>query len=278
MSEPDHPRTAVPTCYRHGDRETYLRCSRCDRPVCPDCMRGAPVGQHCLECVAAAGRGTRPARTVFGGAVRSRPAAITRALIVINVLVFLAELGSGGLEVRFGMWPRAVADGQVYRLITAAFLHDSGNPLHIAFNMFALFVVGSQLEPLLGAGRFLALYLLSALGGSVLGLLVGNPDGLSVGASGAIFGLFGALLVVARRLSADLAGITGVLLVNFAITFLVPRVDWRAHVGGLVTGALLALAFAYAPRRLQRPLAVAAPLGVGVVLVGLVALRTAALT
>jgi len=170
-----------------------------------------------------------------------------------------------------------VSQGEYYRLVTAAFLH--AGLLHILFNMFALAQIGPLLEQALGRARFLTLYLLSAIGGSVAGYVLAPPNQPSVGASGAIFGLFGAYYVVVRRLGGETGSIVVLLVINLAITFTVPSIDWRAHLGGLVTGAVLAAAFAYVPRGpRQTLLQVGAVAAVVVVLVVAVVLRTAQLT
>ncbi len=276
---------AVPRCYRHSDRETYVRCSRCDRPICPDCMLSAAVGFQCPECVAAGNRKVRTPRTALGGRVSRDVGRVTLLLIGLNVAVFLVELASASLhariESRFAMLPGlpglgGVADGQYYRLLTAAFLHDG--VLHIGLNMYVLYVVGPTLEGILGRGRFLALYLVAALGGSTLSYLTAPISQGSVGASGAIFGLFGALLIVSRRLDYDIRPIAIFVGLNLLITFVVPNIDWRGHIGGLVTGLVLGAAFGYAPKAARVLVGAAAPLAVFVVLAVAVAARTASLT
>ena len=266
-----------------------MRCTRCERPVCPDCMRPASVGFQCPECVAAGARSTREARTVFGGRLSGDTSRVSIGLVVANVAVFLLGLlvGQGPLRVDFGniagpvlLGPGGevggVATGEYYRLLTAAFLH--AGPLHLLLNMFALATLGPQLELALGRVRFAALYLLSALGGSVTAFLLAPQTTLSVGASGAVFGLFGAFYVVVRRLGGSTGSILGLLAVNLVITFAVPFIDWRAHLGGLVTGAVLAAAFAYAPRSSRRgALQAGACAGVAVLLVLAVVLRRAVL-
>ena len=247
-------------------------------------MRSASVGFQCPECVAEGARTVRAPRTAFGGRPSADTSRVTQVLIGLNVLVFLYGLARGELAVRFGNLALAfdgqqevgVAAGQYYRLLTAAFLHAS--VLHIVFNMLALLSLGPQLEAALGRSRFLSLYLLSALGGSVLSFLVSSPGTLGVGASGAIFGLLGGYYVVVRKLGGDTGPIIGTIAVNLVITFAVKIIDWRAHLGGLVIGSLLAVAFAYAPagpRRTQ--LQVGACAGVAALLVVAVLLRTAAL-
>jgi len=246
---------AVPVCYRHPGRETYVRCRLCDRYICPDCMREDAVGFQCVECVARGRRSVREARTVFGGKVITRPY-VTWTLLGLIVAVFAAQVVTSGspmlvatgadpLVTWFGMWGDAVVLGdQWYRLFTGGLLH--GGVIHLLFNGFALYVVGPQVERWLGHLRFAALWLVSELGGAVLGLLV-EPGTMSVGASGALFGLFGAVFVFGRRLKLDTGFILGLLAANLLITFLVPGISWTAHIGGLVSGLLLGAAYAYLP-------------------------------
>ena len=279
------PGEAPPTCYRHPDRVTYVRCTRCGRPICPEDMIAASVGFQCPDDVRAGARSVRAARTTFGGRISDDPSRTTAVLIAVNVVVYVLGLAGGSLALEFGNIALArsggetigVADGELYRLVTAAFLH--GGTFHLLSNMFALYTVGPQLEAALGRAQFLALYLLSAVGGSTLSFLVSDPATLGVGASGAIFGLFGAFYVVVRRLGGDTRSILVLLGINLVITFAVPIIDWRAHLGGLLTGALVAVAFAYAPRGSTRTQVQAtACVAVGVLLAGLVAVRTTALT
>ena len=244
--------TEVPTCFRHPDRQTYLSCTRCGRPACPDCLRPAPVGQQCVECIREGHRGARAATGPFGGRVAATPV-VTWVLIGLNVAFWIAEWIS--TRVVYDLWlvNANVAHGQFYRLISSAFLHQWGlsgfGIAHILFNMWALYVVGPSLERLLGHVRYLALYLLSALGGAVLFYLLAPPFAQALGASGAIFGLFGAYFVVARRLRVDARGVVALIVLNLVITFLIPNIAWQAHVGGLITGGLIAAAYVYAPRQ-----------------------------
>lgn len=267
------------TCYRHHDRETWLRCSRCDRPICPDCMNEATVGFHCPECVRSGNRSVREARTVFGGRVRASTSRVTYTLIAVNVGVFIGQLAvqDYGLVNRFGMVPVHVALGEWWRLVTSAFLHAPMSIFHILFNMWALFVLGPSLEALLGRLRFSTLYALSALGGSALIQLAGPPGVPSIGASGAIFGLFGATFVVARRLNLDTRWIVGLLAINLVITFTIPGISWQAHVGGLVTGLILAAAYAYAPRANRNAIHLAATAGIFLVIIAICAAGTVTL-
>ncbi len=268
---------AVPTCYRHPDRETYVRCQRCDRPICPDCMREAAVGHQCVECVAEGNRGMRSARTVFGGGLVARPY-VTWTILGVNVLLFLAQLVTRyAFAGEFAMNPQWVAYGeQYYRLITSAFLH--ANEWHILFNSWALFVIGPNLERALGHARFLALYLLSALGGAVLGYWLDGPNVFTVGASGAIYGLFAAVFVIGRRLNLDVRGVTLLIVINLVITFLPGlRISWTGHLGGLITGAIVAAALAYAPKSGRTIVQAAALAAVLLILVALVIVRTNAI-
>ncbi|GAA3443217.1 rhomboid family intramembrane serine protease [Planomonospora venezuelensis] len=243
---------AVPTCYRHPDRETYVRCQRCERPICPDCMRDASVGFQCPECVAQGGRTVRQTKAVFGGRAVTVPR-VTWALLAVNVLAYLAEtVATDRVLNDFAMSAGDVAyRGEWWRLVTGAFLHmplgSGGFALtHILFNMWALYALGPELERRLGSVRFLALYLLSAIGGSVAIYLFGL---VAVGASGAIYGMFGALFVVSRRLGYDARGVIWLIGINVVITFAVPGISWQGHLGGLVTGALVSAILAYAPAR-----------------------------
>lgn len=201
-------------------------------------MVPAPVGFQCPECVAAAR--PRPARTVTGGRAIARPT-VTYVLIGINVAVFLGQVALGINEVagNLGMWPVGIAvNDEWYRLVTAAFLH--GSWLHIAFNMLVLFTVGPTLERVLGHARFIVLYLFAAVGGAVASYAFSDLRTVSVGASGAIFGLMGALVVAGRRLRYDVTQVLVLLGINVVIGFISPGVDWRAHLGGLVTGVVVA--------------------------------------
>ncbi len=276
---------APPGCYRHPDRETYVRCTRCERPICPECMVPASVGFHCPDDVREGQQGVRAARTVLGGRPSAAPARLSLVLIGVNVAVFLVGLVEPTLTARFGQVAArpapplppvtGVAAGEFYRLITAAFLHQS--LFHLLSNMLALASFGPPLEAALGRARFLTVYVLSALGGSTLSLLFNRPDQYGIGASGAVFGLLGAYYVVARRLGAETATITVMLLVNLALPLAVPLIDWRAHLGGLAVGAVLAAAFAAAPRRSRTAWQAAAGVATAVMLAVAVLLRVSAL-
>ncbi|MCV7093750.1 rhomboid family intramembrane serine protease [Mycobacterium kubicae] len=276
VNPPQSPAEA-PTCYRHPGRQTYVRCTRCERPICGDCMRSAAVGHQCVECVHAGARTIRQPRTRFGGRQRSATPVVTYVLIAINVLAFVAELTSVDVQKQLVLWPPGVASGQFYRLVTSAFLHYGGP--HLLLNMWALYVVGRPLEMWLGRIRFGALYALSGLGGSVLVYLLSPLNTATAGASGAVFGLFGATFVVAKRLTLDVRGVVAVIVVNLAFTFVVPAVSsqlisWQAHVGGLVTGGLVGAAYVYAPRQHRNAIQAAVTVMASALFVALIWWRT----
>jgi membrane associated rhomboid family serine protease len=280
MSAPNAPESPAeaPTCYRHAGRTTYVRCNRCERYICGDCMRAAAVGHQCVECVEAGARTVRQPRTRLGGPERSGPPVVTYALIAVNILAFIAQVASKGLEGQLALWPPAVADGQLYRLVTSAFLHYGAT--HLVLNMWALYVVGPPLEMWLGRLRFGALYALSGLGGSVLVYLLSPLNTATAGASGAIFGLFGATFVVAKRLTLDVRWVVAVIVVNLAFTFVAPAVSsqsisWQGHVGGLVTGGVVAAAYVYPPRERRNLVQAAVTIIVLVVFAALIWWRTA---
>ncbi len=249
----------VPVCPRHPDREAYVRCQRCGRPTCPECQRPAAVGIQCVDCVAEGARSVRQVRTVFGGAVTDGRPVATMTIIGICLVVFLGQLAVPGLDNRIAFVP-ALGRSEPWRFLTSAFAH--GGLTHIAFNMYALWVMGTYLEPMLGRARFVAIYLLSALGGSVMYLLLSSPPSAAdvaardfgswytgaVGASGAVFGLFGAFLVLQRRLGRSAAGMYVVIGINAVLGFVVPGIAWQAHLGGLLTGAGVAAVIAYSGR------------------------------
>jgi membrane associated rhomboid family serine protease len=191
----------------------------------------------------------REARTVLGGRPTSSTS-VTSALIGLSLLAFVGQMSMGisASALQFGMLPSGIAlAGEWWRLLSAAFLH--GGLLHIAFNMYILWIVGQQLERILGHSRFLALYLVSAIGGSVASFVFSSFHTVSVGASGAVFGLMGALVITGRRLRFDVSQMVVLIGLNTVIGFVVPGIDWRAHMGGLLTGAVLALIYTRAPRR-----------------------------
>ncbi len=254
---------SLPVCYRHPGRETGVRCTRCERPICPDCMVSASVGFQCPDCVrGGSGTGHAPdaarPRTIAGGTITADPRLVTKILIGINLAVFIAVQTSTTLLndlVLLGAWPPApfnptegVAGGEWYRLVTSMFTHEA--IWHIAFNMLSLWWLGGPLEAALGRARYLALYLCSGLAGGVLAYLLESPTTATLGASGAIFGLFGATAVLMRRLNYDMRPIIALLVINLIFTFSPGfNISWQAHIGGLVAGVVIGYAMVHAPRQ-----------------------------
>ena len=254
------PSAQVPVCPRHPDRPSYVHCQRCGRPACPDCQRAAAVGFQCVDCVNETKRTTPEVRTVYGGAAAAGKPRVTFGIIAVCVLVYALQwLVPGQVVYEQFAYNNVFATPQYgafepWRMLTAAFLHSPDSLLHIILNMYTLWIFGQALEPLLGRARFLALYLISAVGGSV-GYLLLNPvlvpgQGLVgvVGASGAIFGLFGAMLLVQRHRGGETRQLWVLIAINGVIGFLIPQIAWQAHLGGLITGGLCAAVLAYTPR------------------------------
>lgn len=292
MSTPDTPPTGAseqeaPVCYRHPDREAHIRCQRCNRRICPDCMRPASVGFQCPECVREGSRTTRSARTPYGGQRTGNPALTSQVLIGINVVVWVLILVSGGTGSKLvnylALRPsstyqgfvysqlESVAQGDYWQLLTSMFAHIT--PTHIGFNMLALYVLGPGLEAAVGRSRFLAIYFVSGLAGSASVMWFSTPYQSTLGASGAIFGLMGALLVIAIKVRGDVRGIATWIAINFVITAVFSSyISWQGHVGGFVAGVALGAVVAYAPRVRRTSWQVA---GVGAV-AALVAVATVA--
>ena len=261
------PSADIPVCPRHPDRPSYVRCQRCGRPACPECQRAAAVGFQCVDCVNEQKRTTPTYRAPYGGALAVGKPLVTYAIIALCVLVYVLQwLLPGEAVYQQFAFANVFADREPWRMLTAAFLHSQSFLLHIVLNMYTLWIFGQALEPLLGRVRFLAVYLLSAVGGSI-GFLLLTPDrpviGV-VGASGAIFGLFGAMLVVQRHRGGETRQLWVLIAINGAIGFFVQGIAWQAHLGGLITGGLAAAAIAYAPRGKNQGLLQAG----GLVLVG----------
>ncbi|MFC9325756.1 rhomboid family intramembrane serine protease [Kitasatospora sp. NPDC057015] len=278
----------LPGCYRHPERETGIACARCGRPICPQCMVSASVGFQCPDCVSGADRGARRATTPFGGQPVRDGALVTKILIGINLVVFVLaayvfkdrlarELSLLSVGPQINGYSYGVAEGpsQWYRLLTATFLHVE--IWHIATNMLALWWMGPMLEQALGRIRYLALYLVSGLAGSAFAYLIAGDFMNSLGASGAIFGLFGATVVLFLRTRTPIGPVIALLVFNLVITFSVSGIDWRAHVGGLLAGAAMGFGLMYAPRG-RRDLVQAATVVLMLALVvGAVVLQTARL-
>ena len=267
------PATA-PVCYRHPSRETYLSCTRCERPICPECMNPAAVGHQCPECVGEGRRSQRPARTVFGGSAAGRGGIVTKTLIGINVAVAVLSTIIGGARTLGGAGGfgnliggsssvtsfgevlgyasytaggpvHGIAAGEWWRLITAMFLHYG--LVHLLLNMVVLWQLGRYLEFRLGPLRFIALYLLAGFGGNVAAYAFTPQNQPSAGASTAVFGLIIAIIVVNRRLKLDTSSLIPMLVVNLIFTFAIPGISVAGHLGGLVIGGVVSAILAYAP-------------------------------
>lgn len=279
--------SGVPQCYRHPGRETYVRCQRCERPVCPDCMRDAAVGFQCPECVARGAKETRSGRSALGGRRSDNPQSTTIALIGTNVAIWLAVVLSGGASswlanqlmlsplgrcvlgdgtrwypdvtdsafcgrLPDGGWQPGLADGAWWQVITHGFVHV--DIWHIALNAFGLWILGPPVEHAMGRARFLAVYLLSTLAAGATIYTFAPAYSSTLGASGGVFGLMGAMLVVAWRFRADVRGLLVLLGLNAFITFSVPGISWQGHLGGLLGGVLAAGIVALAPKGPRRSL------------------------
>jgi membrane associated rhomboid family serine protease len=231
-------------CYRHPNRETGVHCSNCERPICPDCMTSTPVGMRCPECA----RQRTRVRTVRSS---SDDPVLTYVLMGICVVAYIGQVAGGASATGSGFGGStllqegalsefAIADGEYWRLVTAGFLHAGF--FHLLFNMLSLWILGTLLEPAVGRLRFALIFFVSLLAGSFGALLV-NPDSLTVGASGGIFGLMGAAFVVMRNRGMNPleSGLGLWIVLNLVITFTVPNISIGGHIGGLIGGALAAL-------------------------------------
>ncbi|MRH28322.1 rhomboid family intramembrane serine protease [Microbacterium sp. SYP-A9085] len=293
MTTADFARNRDNFCYRHPDRQSFVLCQRCLRTICPECQIQAPVGVICPECLRDQQKGASTAqrkaerrwgrRTTTIAAPLDRRPLITYGIIAVTVLVYLAQLVPGSpvqqlLAYNSGFVIPQLGSFQPWRLLTVLLVHSSW--LHIGLNMLALWMIGRILEPLVGRVRFLVMYLISGLAGSVAVALLA-PLTWVVGASGAIFGLFGALLVIGRHIGANVASIAIIIAINFAFPFVVGilsgslaavQISWQAHLGGLIAGA--AVGFIYARTRTvrQRGWQIGLLIGLTVLLLALLAI------
>jgi len=280
MTSPDFTRNRENFCYRHPDRQSFVLCQRCTRTICADCQTQAPVGVICPECMKADRKGQTPAqrranRVWRAGSGSSQPIA-TYAIIGITAVVGVLQVLLGPLVDRtllFAtpyLFPDMFAGGftfQPWRLLTAMLVHSG--IMHFALNMLALWMIGRSLEPLLGRWRFVALYLIGGLGGSVA-MAVLDPGVATVGASGGVFALMGALLVIGRHIGANIRGILVILAINLAIGFIQTlNIAWQAHIGGAAVGALIGLIFARTRKHSQRVVQILLLVGLVVALLAL---------
>ena len=247
------PRDSV-RCYRHPDRSTSLRCSRCDRPICAFCSHDSPVGQRCPHCV----RGSSATRIVTGRRLPTRITPAVLAIIALSAVAYLIQRQSPQFTIDFAHITEFVRRGEWWRVITAVFLHSRSSVLHILFNMYALYLFGPRLERQVGTFAFVGLYLTSALAGGVAFQYL--SDGGAVGASGAIFGLFGAVLIGTYPLRHTAHGgdqfrrLLLLLGINLALPLLVRGIAWEAHVGGLVMGMIVVSLWQRIPPNPRAPL------------------------
>ena len=275
MTQPSTDPDLSPVCPRHPDRVAYVRCQRCDRPACPQCQVPSAVGVHCVDCARRNASSRRGVSSLLGGRAIT-DALVTKGLIIACVTIYLVQMALPPLGAQFAFVP-AVASSQPWRFMTTAFLHAS--LIHLAFNMWALWILGSALEPILGRWRFAALCALSALGGSTMIYWLASPTApaswltSTVGASGAVFGLFAALFIIQRRFGRDTSAIVGLLVLNLAISFIGANISWQGHLGGLVTGAIVAALYAWAPRNRRTVYGVCGTVGITIALIGVICLR-----
>ncbi len=271
------PDTPDNYCYRHPGRQSFVLCQRCGRTICPECQVQAAVGVHCVECArrdrASAPRVNRGRPAFLRNLTGSDAPVVTYILIAVCVVVFALQ-SIPGLGVTAALQfapvyvvPTTGAPFEPWRMLTSVFTH--GGILHLLLNMYTLFIFGSGLERLLGRGRYLALFLISGFGGSVAVVLLGDPFGLVVGASGAIFGLMGAYFIINRHLGGSSVQLLVLVAINLAYGFFVPGISWQAHVGGIVAGVIVALIFVRTRAIRQKNLQIAL---LGVLVVGLGAL------
>jgi len=263
-------------CYRHQDRQSFVLCQRCGRTVCPDCQTQAAVGVHCPECVREGRQAAPRTRPAVVRAFRrgGSTAVVTYSILGLCIGIYLLQIipGSGVTSALLYFPPLTYTEP--WRMITALFVHSQNSIFHILFNMYALFLFGPLLEGLLGRSRFLALYLLSGFGGSVAVLLLA-PMSAVVGASGAIFGLFGAFFVIQRKLGGNSVQLFVVIGLNFAIGFLPgTNISWQAHLGGVIVGALVGLIYLATrrPEQKVRQIALISSLAIGLVMLTLLRL------
>jgi len=224
-------------CNYHSEKETNVKCSRCEKYICVDCMRSASIGYQCPACAS-------DSTPVIKGINRNRfipnqkNTPVTKFLSISLIAIFLLQELTGTLLVKsFALFAPLVTSGEWWRLISAGFLH--GSIIHLLFNVYILWVIGSQLESMVGNIKFIIIYFVSLLGGSVASYLFSPFGSYSIGASGAIFGLMGAMLVVGRKRNLDISQITTLVAINVVIGFVLSGIDWRAHLGGLAAGSFI---------------------------------------
>ena len=239
--------SAPTTCYRHPQTTAYVGCHRCGRKICPECQVPSPVGVQCVDCVREANKSIPAQQAAFGGKLRAGAPVVTYALIALNVVVYLLQWIIPGFTQRIVLAP-VLATYEPWRLITSAFAHSTGSFFHLLMNMYGVYIFGTMLEPRLGRLRFTWLYLLSAFGGSLGVLLLSHPMTATLGASGALSGLFLATIFVFRSNGAAVRQLGIVLVLNLVLGFIVPGISWQAHLGGAVAGLAASACIVLIPR------------------------------
>ena len=258
------PSNSASYCYRHPDRQSYILCQRCGRTICPQCQTQAAVGVHCPECIREAQAAAPKQRSAILSSLRRTGDApvVTFSIIGVTALVYVLQLLPGSSVTNALAFYGPFTPGEPWRLLTSLFVHSQGSLLHLLFNMFSLFIFGPLLEGMVGRVRFLALYLIAGLGGSVAVLLLA-PYTPVVGASGAIFGLLGAYFVIQRKLGGNNVQLLIVIGLNLVIGFLPgTNIAWQAHLGGLIVGSAVALVYLRTRRRDQRTKQIALVAGI----------------
>ena len=230
-------------CYRHPGRETGVSCQRCGRGICPECQLPNAVGYLCPD------DGRVPVATKIKNDARPL---LTISIIVLNVFLYLGQLSSGGTLTNTLLYVPLLTESQPWRMVTAGFVHSESSFMHIALNMYSLYVLGSVLEPMLGRLRFFTLYMLSIFGGSIAVLLLDSPISSVVGASGGVFGLMGVYFIILKSLGQSGGQITAIIALNLVFSFIGSNISWQAHIGGLVVGGLVAFAYAQTRQVYQR--------------------------
>lgn len=263
-------------CYRHPDREAYISCQRCERRICPECMREASVGFQCSSCVSEGAKTVRAPRTTAGGVISVHAGRVSTAIIALNVIAFILTQATGGRTGEiFTNGAQAgilVADGELWRMLTSSFLHR--DVLHLLSNVIVLFLFGPFVERALGTTRYIAAYLTSAVVASAFVYLLTDPFVFTIGASGAVFGLFGMALFLLLKAKEDVRTLLVLLAINAFVSVTNSSISWQGHLGGFVAGVALGAAFAYAPRDRKQIVQIAAFAALWIFVIVAVILRT----
>ncbi len=279
---PDGPIGAqpeTPVCARHADRPTRLRCIRCDRPACPDCLREAAVGSQCVDCVNEGRKTGRRSQTLVGAEQSEGRLVVTPVLMVVNALAFAVTAVQAGspfandtsqIFLETSLQPLLTANGEWWRILTSGFMHFG--IWHLVLNMAVLYLAGVSVEPELGRLRFTVVYFLSLLGGNAAAFYFGGAGGQLVGASGAVFGIMGALIVLWRRKKRDISTVVVIVVINL-VSNLFTDASLLGHLGGVVIGGLLTLAMVKAPRENRNLYQIGAVVAAVVLIAGMFALR-----